>query len=143
MASRNQTNGEQAVLTCPALRCPLPAWNRSFPSADALLEHARLTRALHPLCTTCFRVFKDTAALDQVREFFWLLFTLNSIRSSRIVARSGETCRRMSTLQSKIQIALCSRPTLARFLCSSQLSHLRGRSRGYERPRRGEDLPPS
>ncbi|KAH9985615.1 hypothetical protein BJV77DRAFT_99461 [Russula vinacea] len=53
------------VLTCPALRCPLPAWNRSFPSADALLEHARLTRAFHPLCTTCFRVFKDTAALDQ------------------------------------------------------------------------------
>ena len=58
------------MLTCPALRCPLPTWNRTFSSADALLEHARLTRPLHPLCTTCLRVFKDTAALDQVCPSF-------------------------------------------------------------------------
>jgi len=58
------------MLTCPALRCPLPAWDRTFPSADVLLEHARQTKAFHPLCTTCLRVFKDTAALDQVRDYF-------------------------------------------------------------------------
>jgi hypothetical protein len=69
------------MLTCPALRCPLPTWNRTFSSADALLEHARQTKPLHPLCTTCLRVFKDTAALDQVRDYFSLLFAVNPIRS--------------------------------------------------------------
>ena len=69
------------MLTCPALRCPLPTWNRMFSNADVLLEHARQSKALHPLCTICLRVFKDTAALDQVRDYFSLLFALNSIRS--------------------------------------------------------------
>ncbi len=65
------TNGELTMLTCPALHCPLPAWNRTFESADALLEHARLNKTLHPLCPTCLRVFKETAALDQVRDTFF------------------------------------------------------------------------
>lgn len=69
------------MLTCPALRCPLPTRNRTFSSADALLEHARQTKPFHPLCPTCLRVFKDTAALDQVRDYFSLLFALNPIRS--------------------------------------------------------------
>jgi hypothetical protein len=81
VSARNPTSGESAMLTCPALRCPLPNWNRTFSSADALVEHARQTKAFHPLCTICLRVFKDTAALDQVRDYFSLLFTLNSIRS--------------------------------------------------------------
>ncbi|KAI0251930.1 hypothetical protein BJV78DRAFT_1207792 [Lactifluus subvellereus] len=63
--TRNQNNGEPSMLSCPASRCPLPAWGRTFSSAEALLDHARQARALHPLCMTCFRVFKDTAALDQ------------------------------------------------------------------------------
>ncbi|KAI9458852.1 hypothetical protein BJY52DRAFT_1267523 [Lactarius psammicola] len=66
MAARNPISGEPTtLLTCPAARCPLPSWSRTFSSNDALLEHARQTRAQHPLCTTCLRVFKDTAALEQ------------------------------------------------------------------------------
>ncbi|KAH9990961.1 hypothetical protein BJV74DRAFT_836625, partial [Russula compacta] len=67
VSARNQSNGESSstTLICPAARCPLPAWSRTFSSADALLEHARQTKGLHPLCTTCFRIFKDAAALDQ------------------------------------------------------------------------------
>ncbi|KAH9974046.1 hypothetical protein BGW80DRAFT_1458600 [Lactifluus volemus] len=61
----SQNGGQTATISCPASRCPLPAWSRTFSSADALLDHARQTRTLHPLCTTCNRVFKDTAALDQ------------------------------------------------------------------------------
>ena len=56
------------------------------------------------------------------------------------VARRGETCRCMPTLQSEIQIAIRPRPTLARLVCSSQLSRLRRRSRRYKCPRYGEDL---
>jgi len=56
------------------------------------------------------------------------------------IARRGETCRRMSTLQPEIQIAICPRPTLARLVCSSQLSRLRCRSCGYKCPRYGENL---
>lgn len=56
------------MLTCPALHCPLPTRNRTFSSADALLDHARQTKAFHPLCTICLRVFKDAAALDQHAE---------------------------------------------------------------------------
>jgi hypothetical protein len=135
-SARNPTNGESTTLTCPALRCP--SWNRTFSSADALLEHARQTKAFHPLCTICLRVFKDTAALDQVRDYFSLLFALRSHFFP--IARRGETCRRLSTLQSEIQIAIRPRPTLARLVCSSQLSRLRGRSCGYKCPRHGEDL---
>ncbi|KAF8271873.1 hypothetical protein EI94DRAFT_1796734 [Lactarius quietus] len=67
MATRNQINGEptQTTVTCPASRCPLPSWSRTFSNNEALLEHARQTRAQHPLCTICLRVFKDTAALEQ------------------------------------------------------------------------------
>ncbi|KAH9000780.1 hypothetical protein EDB86DRAFT_451960 [Lactarius hatsudake] len=66
MAARNPINGEPTtLLTCPAARCPLPSWSRTFSSTDALLEHARQSRAQHPLCTTCLRVFKDPAALEQ------------------------------------------------------------------------------
>jgi hypothetical protein len=57
------------MVSCPAELCPLPAWNRTFSTADALLDHARQTGALHPLCMTCSRVFKDIAALDQVCHF--------------------------------------------------------------------------
>ncbi|KAI0305154.1 hypothetical protein B0F90DRAFT_1701764 [Multifurca ochricompacta] len=53
------------MLSCPASRCPSSTRNRSFSSADALLEHARQSKSLHPLCSTCLRIFKDTAALDQ------------------------------------------------------------------------------
>ena len=137
-SARNPTNGESIMLTCPALRCPLPTWDRTFSSADALLEHARQTKGCHPLCTTCLRVFKDPAALDQVRDNFSLLFTLRSHFFN--IARRGETCRRMSTLQSQIQIAIRPRPTLARLVCSSQLPRLRGRSCGYKCPRYGEGL---
>ena len=56
------------------------------------------------------------------------------------VARRGETCRRMSTLQSEIQIAIRPRSTLARLVCSSQMSRLRRRSCRYKCPRYGEDL---
>ena len=139
VSARNATNGESTMFTCPALRCPHPAWNRTFSSADELLEHARQTKAFHPLCTTCLRVFKDTAALDQVRDNVPLLFALNSI-SLYFVARRGETCRRMSTLQPEIQIAIRPRPTLACLICSSKLSRLRSRSSRYECPRYGEDL---
>jgi hypothetical protein len=135
-SARNPTNGESTI-TCPALRCPLPTWDRTFSNADVLLEHARQYKAFHPLCTTCLRVFKDTAALDQVRDYFSLLFVLNSII---FVARRGEACRRMSTLQSEIQIAIRPRPTLARIICSSQLPRLRSRSCRYKCPRYGEDL---
>ena len=83
VSARNQTNGEPTLITCPALRCPLPTWNRTFTSADALLEHARLTRALHPLCATCLRVFKDPAALDQVRDFF--LATVRLIHNQTVL----------------------------------------------------------
>lgn len=69
------------MFICPALRCPLPTRSRTFSSADALLEHARQTKALHPLCAMCLRVFKDAAALDQVRDYFSLTFALNSTRS--------------------------------------------------------------
>jgi Zinc-finger of C2H2 type len=65
------------MLVCPASRCPLPTWDRTFSSAEALLEHARQTRTQHPLCTTCLRVFKDTAALDQVRDFVFHAHGLN------------------------------------------------------------------
>lgn len=81
VSARNPTSGESTMFTCPALHCPLPAWNRSFSSADTLLEHARQTKAFHPLCTTCLRVFKDTAALDQVRDCFSLLTLRHSIQS--------------------------------------------------------------
>ena len=57
-----------------------------------------------------------------------------------LVARRGETCRRMSTLQSEIQIAIRPRPTLEGLVCSSQLSRLRRRSCRYECPRYGENL---
>ena len=143
--TRNQNNGEPSMLSCPASRCPLPAWSRTFSSAEALLDHARQTRALHPLCMTCFRVFKDTAALDQVRELFFFRARIlhpSSIRFSRIfTARRGKTRCYMSTMQSKIQIPIRSRPTLARFNCASQLSHLRGRRPGHERACPGEHLP--
>ncbi|KAI0264705.1 hypothetical protein BC834DRAFT_937493 [Gloeopeniophorella convolvens] len=56
------------MLSCPAVHCPLPTWNRTFPSAEALIEHARQYRPVHPICTVCFRVFKDSAALDQHAE---------------------------------------------------------------------------
>ena len=92
-STRNPTNGESTI-TCPALRCPLPTWDRTFSNADVLLEHARQTKAFHPLCSVCLRVFKDTAALDQVRDYFSLLFALSSIYFC--LARRGETCRRMS-----------------------------------------------
>jgi hypothetical protein len=68
MATRNHVNGEPTAplsVTCPSARCPLPSWSRTFSSSEALLEHARQTRPQHPLCTTCLRVFKDTAALEQ------------------------------------------------------------------------------
>jgi hypothetical protein len=66
----------------------------------------------------------------------------HSIQSGLVffVARRGETCRRMSTLQSEIQIAIRPRPTLARLVCSSQLSRLRRRSCRYKFARYGEDL---
>jgi hypothetical protein len=69
-------------------------------------------------------------------------YCLHSIQSGLVflVARRGETCRRMSTLQSKIQVAICPRPTLARLVCSPQLSRLRSRSCRYKCPRHGEDL---
>ena len=141
VSTRNPTNGESTMFTCPALHCPLPAWNRSFSSADTLLEHARQTKAFHPLCTTCLRVFKDTAALDQVRDCFSLLTVRHSMVSRiLLVARRGETCCRVSTLQSEIQIAIRPRPTLARLDCASQLSRLRRRSRRYQCPRCGEHL---
>ena len=57
------------------------------------------------------------------------------------VARRGEACRRMSALQSKIQVAIRPRPTLARFVCSPKLPRLRCRSRRHERPRCGEGRP--
>ena len=133
------TDRESTMLICPALRCPLPSWDRTFSSAEALLEHVRQTKAFHPLCTTCLRVFKDTAALDQVRDYF--LYYPRLIQSELVfsVACRGKTRRHMSTLQSKIQIAVRPRPTLARFECSSQLSRLRCRGRRYECPRCGED----
>jgi hypothetical protein len=58
--------------------------------------------------------------------------------SPHIVARRGETCCHVSSLQPKVQVAICHRPTLARVVCSSELPHLRGRSRRHERPRYGE-----
>jgi hypothetical protein len=143
VSARNQNNGESSTLVCPASRCPLPTWNRTFSSADALLEHARQTRTLHPLCTTCLRVFKDPAALDQVRDSFFCSHpTPSSITIlCPYVARRGQTCRHVSALQSKIQVAICPRPTLARFVCSPKLPPLRGRSGRYERPRCGEGRP--
>jgi hypothetical protein len=145
-SARNQNSGESSTtLVCPASRCPLPTWNRTFSSAEALLEHARQTRTQHPLCTTCLRVFKDTAALDQVRDFVSLKLSTHpgSIRILvyAVAARRGETRRRMSALQSKIQVAIRPRSTLARFVCSSKLPVLRCRSRRHERPRCGEGRP--
>src|SRR6266850_1340374 len=103
-SARNQNSGESSTtLVCPASRCPLPTWDRTFSSAEALLEHARQTRTQHPLCTTCLRVFKDTAALDQVRDFVIHEPRLNHYT---IVTSRGEACRRMSALQSKIQVAI-------------------------------------
>jgi hypothetical protein len=58
-----------------------------------------------------------------------------------LAARRGEACRRMSALQSKIQVAIRPRPTLARFVCASKLPRLRCRSRRHERPRCGEGRP--
>jgi hypothetical protein len=145
-SARNQSNGEtSATLVCPASRCPLPTWNRTFLNAEALLDHARQTRNLHPLCTTCLRVFKDTAALDQVRDLFLCSYPPQPssfrILFYIVVARRGEACRRMSALQSKIQVAIRPRSTLARFVCSSKLPSLRCRSCRHERPRCGEGRP--
>ena len=66
----------------------------------------------------------------------------HSIQSGLVcfVARRGETRRRMSTLQSEVQIAIRPRPTLARLVCSPQLPRLRHRNCGYKCPRYGEDL---
>jgi hypothetical protein len=58
-----------------------------------------------------------------------------------VAARRGEACRRMSALQSKIQVAIRPRPTLARFVCSSKLPRLRCGTRRHERPRCGEGRP--
>jgi hypothetical protein len=142
----SQNGGQTATISCPASRCPLPAWSRTFSSADALLDHARQTRTLHPLCTTCNRVFKDTAALDQVCLFISISFSccptfFNGIFCALfLAARRSKTRRSMSALQPKIQIPIRSRPTLARFDRASQLSHLRGRRPRYKRSRRGEIL---
>jgi hypothetical protein len=145
-STRNQNNGESFMISCPASSCPLPTWNRTFSSADALLDHARQTRALHPLCPTCNRVFKDTAALDQVRDFFFssrtrILYPSLTIHPcTYFVARRSKTRCYMSTLQPEIQVPIRSRPTLASFDRASQLSRLRGRRPGCKRPRRGEPL---
>ncbi len=136
-AARNPINVEPTtLLTCPAARCPLPSWSRTFSSTDALLEHARQTRAQHPLCTTCLRVFKDTAALEQVRGR-----NCSSVRPSlnQVTARRSKTRRRMPTLQPKIQVTVRHRPALALLECPSQLSRLRGRSCGHDCTCRGEE----
>ncbi|KAI0053107.1 hypothetical protein FA95DRAFT_1601155 [Auriscalpium vulgare] len=50
---------------CPSPLCPLSPRDRMFATVDALVDHARETRALHALCGTCFRIFRDPEALAQ------------------------------------------------------------------------------
>ena len=136
MATRNQINGETtALLTCPAARCSLPSWSRTFSSSEALIEHARQNRAQHPLCTTCNRIFKETAALEQVRNCSSVQSSLNQLPT----AHRSETRRHMPALQPKIQVTDCHRPALAVLDCASQLSSLRGRGCGHACTCRGEN----
>ena len=121
MATRSQINGEPTAplpVTCPSARCPLPSWSRTFSSGEALLEHARQNRPQHPLCTTCLRVFKDIAALEQVRSCNYCSNGRASFNQC-LTARRSKTRRHMPTLQPKIQVTVCYRPALALLDCAS------------------------
>ncbi|KAI0064889.1 hypothetical protein BV25DRAFT_1822659 [Artomyces pyxidatus] len=54
--------------SCPSSLCPLPLRDRNFSSVDALVDHAKETRALHSMCSVCHRLFKDSEAQAQHME---------------------------------------------------------------------------
>ena len=56
-----------AMHPCPSLQCNLHRDSRTFASLEDLMDHAKSARTLHPLCTTCQKVFKDKTSCTQVR----------------------------------------------------------------------------
>jgi hypothetical protein len=93
---------------------------------------------------TCIHCAQHASEFSRTLRL-WTKYTIHSLQLSTTssispltLARRGEACCHVPALQPKIQVSIRHRPTLARFVCSSELPRLRCGSRGHERPRCGE-----